>query len=142
MKYGPVDILVLAFGEPQFDGSILSELERLAATDVIRVLDAMVLVVDDEGNRLGIDIEDLPPEQSAALGFVDTGTRGLFDVEDSDLLFEGMVPGSAVVALAIENTWTVPLLNAFGEAGVEVALHSRIPAPIVDDALELLTSEQ
>jgi hypothetical protein len=142
MKYGPVDILLLAMGEPNFDGSILTELERLAATDVIRVLDAMVLTVDDEGNRLGLDIEELPAEHSAALGFIDTGTRGLFDSEDADVIFEGMVPGSAVVALAIENRWTVPLMNAFLDAGAEIALHTRIPAPIVDDALAFLASDE
>jgi hypothetical protein len=142
MNYGPVDILLLAMGEPQFDGSILTELERLAAADVIRVLDAMVLMVDDEGNRLGLDIEELPPEQSAALGFIDTGTQGLFDSTDADLVFEGMVPGSAVVALAIENRWTVPLMNSFLEAGAEIALHTRIPAPIVEDALASLAGEE
>lgn len=142
MKYGPVDILLLAMGEPNFDGSILTELERLAATDVIRVLDAMVLTVDEEGNRLGLDIEELPPEHAAALGFIDTGTRGLFDSEDADIIFEGMVPGSAVVALAIENKWTVPLMNAFVDAGAEIALHTRIPAPIVDDALAFLASDE
>ena len=28
IKHGPVDVVVLAFGEPHFDGSIFAELER------------------------------------------------------------------------------------------------------------------
>jgi hypothetical protein len=49
MKHGPVDVVVLAFGEPRFDGRILAELEKQAATGTIRVLDAMVLFKDESG---------------------------------------------------------------------------------------------
>ena len=82
MKYGPVDVVILALGEPKFDGSILSELEKLVQTGTIRVLDAMVVVKDAEGTVSGIDIEDLPDEDKSRLGFIETGTRGLFDFED------------------------------------------------------------
>ena len=135
MQYGPVDVVVLAMGEPRFDGSILAELERLAATGTIRVLDAMVLLMDESGAVLGLDIEDLPADQKAKLGFIDTKTRGLFDAEDSATLAAGMAPGSAVVALAIESAWAVPLMAAFEKVGADVALTTRIPAAIVDDAL-------
>jgi hypothetical protein len=135
VKYGPVDVIVLAAGEPKFDGSMLAELERLAGAGVIRVLDAMLLVMDQDGKVLGVDIEDLPAEEKAKYGFIDTKTRGLFDTEDSATLAEGMVPGSAVAALAIENAWAVGFINAVENAGVEVALTSRIPAVMVEDAL-------
>ena len=135
MEHGPVDVVVLAAGEPRFDGSVLAELERLSADGTIRVLDAMVLLKDEEGTAYALDMEDLPDEEKAALGFIDTGTRGLFDSYDSDVLIEGMVPGSAVVALAIENLWAVALANAIQGAGVELAMQVRIPAPVVDEAL-------
>jgi hypothetical protein len=99
-----VDVVVLAAGEPRFEGGVLAELERQTASGTIRVLDAMILLKDEEGKCWGLDLENLPPEEAAALGFIDTGARGLFDSEDADTLFEGMVPGSAVVALAIEHT--------------------------------------
>lgn len=135
MKYGPVDVLVLASGEPRFDGSVIAELARLASAGVVRVLDALILIMGDDGKAYSLDIEDLPAEEKEALGFIDTGTRGLFDGEDAATFAEGMVPGSAVVALAIENAWAVPLINSIIEAGAEIALHSRIPAPIVEDAI-------
>ena len=62
------------------------------------------------------------------MGFIETGTRGLFNSEDADTLYEGMVPGSAVVALAIEHTWALALVNALYQAGVDVALNFRVPA--------------
>ena len=142
IKHGPVDVVVLALGEPRFDGSILTELERQAASGTIRVLDAMVLFKEVDGECWRLDLEDLPADQQAAVGFIETGTRGLFDSEDADTLYEGMVPDSAVIALAIEHAWAVALVNAMVDAGVEVALNFRVPALIVDEAFALLAEEQ
>ena len=142
MRYGPVDVIVLAMGEPKFDGSILLELERLASAGTIRVLDAMVMLMTDDGEVLGLDLEDLPADDKAKLAFIDTKTRGLFDAEDAATFAEGMVPGSAIVALAIENAWAVGLMNAFEAVGAEIAIHTRIPAVIFDDAMAAVAAAQ
>jgi hypothetical protein len=141
MNHGPVDVLVVATGSPSFDGSILAELERVAATGAIRVLDAMVLVKADDDTVLGLDLEDLPEEEKALLGFVETGTRGLFDAEDAATLAEGLAPGSAIIALAIEHAWAVGLINALYDQGAEIAISTRIPAAIVDERLTALGAE-
>jgi len=141
IKHGPVDVIVLAAGAPQFDGNVFAELERQAATGTIRVLDALILLKDEEGQSWALNLEDLPPEQAKAVGFIETGTRGLFDTEDADMLMEGMVPGSAVVALAIEHTWALALVNALWQAGVEAALNFRVPALDVDEAFASLGIE-
>ncbi len=140
LKFGPVDVVVLAAGEPHFDGSILAELERAAETGVIRVLDAMLLLKDDDGQCWRVDLEDLSEEQKTALVFIETGTRGLFDSDDAGVLFEGMVPGSAVVALAIEHRWAIDLVNAVYNAGVELAFQFRVPAVVVDEAYASLAA--
>jgi len=142
INHGPVDVVVLAAGEPRFDGGVLAELERQAASGTIRVLDAMILVKDVSGVRKSLNLEDLPAQDAKALGFIETGTRGLFDSEDAATLWEGMVPGSAVVALAIEHTWAIALVNALYQNGVEVALNFRVPAPIVDEAFALLEASE
>jgi hypothetical protein len=72
------------------------------------------------------------------VGFIETGTRGLFDAEDAAIFSEGMVPGSAVVALAIEHTWALALVNALWQAGVDVAMNYRVPAMVVDEAFASL----
>ena len=141
IKHGPVDVVVLAAGEPRFDGSVLAELKRLAANGTIRVLDAMLLFKNENGLHASVDLEDLSPDQKEALGFIETGTRGLFDAADAATLFEGMVPGSAVCALAIEHAWAVNLVNAIHDAGVELAMNMRVPAPIVDEAFASLKQQ-
>jgi hypothetical protein len=132
-------VVVVATGMPKFDGSILAELERVAQAGTIRVLDAMVLVMDEDGTVLGLDIEDLPADEQAALGFIGNGTRGLFNAEDSATLAEGMVPGSALIALAIEHVWALGLTNALYNAGAEIAMSYRVPAAIVDEQFAALS---
>ncbi len=141
IKHGPVDVVVLAAGEPRFEGIVFAELERQASSGTIRVLDAMILLKDEQGEVFRLDLEDLPAEDAAKVGFIETGTRGLFDSEDAEMLMEGMVPGSAVVALAIEHTWALALLNALYQAGVDVALNFRVPAIVVDEAFASLGLE-
>lgn len=135
---GPVDVIVMAGGEPRFDGSVLQELERLSAAGTIRVLDALVIVKNEQGLPFRVELKDLPPDQAAAVGFIPQETRGLFDVEDARTLIEGMVPGSAVFALAIEHTWAIGLVNTLHDQGVEVATHFRVPATVVNEAFASL----
>ena len=142
MEHGPVDVVIVATGAPKFDGSILAELERVAATGTIRVLDAMMLVMDADGTVVGIDIEDLDPEQRAALGFVETGSHGLFNAEDFATLAEGLCPGSAVIALAIEHVWAIGLTNALYAAGAEIGLSYRVPAAIVNEQFAALAGSE
>lgn len=139
LKHGPVDVVVIAFGEPYFDGSSLVELGKQSAAGVIRVLDIVVLTKDAEGNCFRIEISDLPEEDIAPVAFLEAATIGLFDDEDVATFAEGMVPGSAVAALAIEHTWAIDLTNALVDAGAELAINYRVPAPIVDEAFEALS---
>jgi hypothetical protein len=141
MEHGPVDVVIIALGEPRFDGSVLDELQRLAGEGTIRVLDAMVVLKAEDGVAVTLDIEDQPTEVKEALGFIETGTRGFFDSDDADTLIEGMVPGSAVMAFAIEHAWAIGLRKALEGVGGEVAMTYRIPAPLVDDALAELGAE-
>ncbi len=140
LNRGPVDVTVMAIGTPNFEGKVFAELERLVAAGTIRVLDAMILLKDEEGNAWRLQLHELPVEQQEAVGFIASETRGLFDTEDASTLTEGMVPGSAVVALAIEHVWAITLVNALRDSGVETALTYRVPATVVDEAFASLAA--
>ena len=43
MAIGPVQLLVLGFKEPNFQGEIRAELDRLRDNDLVRVLDALAV---------------------------------------------------------------------------------------------------
>ncbi len=134
IKHGPVDVIMLVAREPRFDGKVLFELQKQVAAGVIRVLDGMVVVKDPSGLRKSIDIEDLPAEEAAKLGFVPGGMDSLFSSYDTEALYKELQPGSALMALAVEQTWAVGLLNALLEGGTEMAVHAAVPAVVVNAA--------
>lgn len=138
INHGPIDVIVLASAEPRLEGRVFAELKKQAAAGTIRVLDVMLLIKDKEGTGWRFGLEDLPKEEAAKLGFIETGTRGLFDSTDAETLIEGMVPGSVVFALAIEHTWAVALVNAMYDAGAELAFNYRVPAIVADEAFASL----
>lgn len=142
ITHGPVDVIVVALGKPAFDGSILRALEKQTVAGVIQILDVMVLFKSPEGQCWSVDIEDLPQEDLDRLKFVRRHAAGLFSSEDAETFWEGMVPDSAVIALAIEHTWAVELVNAFSNSGAEVAFNYRVPAPVVSEAFAELEAEE
>src|SRR6516225_9133639 len=50
MSIGPVQMLILGFEDPKFKGEALAELQKLRDADIIRVIDALVVWKDAEGN--------------------------------------------------------------------------------------------
>ena len=49
MAIGPVQLIVLGFDQPDFHGEIIDELERLRVSDTIRVIDALAVYKDADG---------------------------------------------------------------------------------------------
>ena len=49
MAIGPVQLIVLGFNEPDFHGEIVAELERLRESDTVRVIDALAVHKDADG---------------------------------------------------------------------------------------------
>lgn len=142
IKHGPIDVLVFALGAPKFDGSIIRELQKQSQSGVIRVLDVMVLFKSPEGEAYRLDIEDLSPADLEALKFTSTDTMGLFDTEDAETFWEGMVPDSGIIALAIEHVWAIDLVNTLADSGVEVAINYRVPAVIASEAFASLEANK
>ena len=60
MPLGPVQLLVIGFGRPDFRGEVLAELERLRESDVVRVIDLLVLRKSADGVIEYLDHSDLP----------------------------------------------------------------------------------
>ena len=61
MAIGPVQLIVLGFEHPRFHGEIIAELERLRESDTVRVIDALAVYKDAEGE---LEVED--PQQPDA----------------------------------------------------------------------------
>jgi uncharacterized membrane protein len=68
MAIGPVQLIVLGFSHPNFHGEIIEELERLRESDSVRVIDALAVYKDADGELEAEHLSTLTEAQSMELG--------------------------------------------------------------------------
>ena len=66
MAIGPVQLIALGFPHPEFHGEIIEELEKLRASDTVRVIDSLAVYKDDDG-ELEVMTERLPGAAQEAI---------------------------------------------------------------------------
>lgn len=142
MAIGPVQLIVLGFDHPEFHGEIVAELERLRASDTVRVIDALAVYKDAAGEMEVRHLSNLSKEEAVELGstvgaLVGLGIEGeegmvagaeagaeaaaegvsvFSDEEAWDVL--GDIPDDSAAALILlEHQWAVPLRDAIARAG-------------------------
>jgi hypothetical protein len=115
---GPVQVLVVGFEEPSFDGSVLTELSRLGEAGVVRLVDLLVVRRAGDGSLETVEGHlDGYGEVATAL-LADSDTVGQEAGAADSWSLADLVPeqGLAVVAL-IEHVWAGPLSAALRGAG-------------------------
>src|SRR5215472_14676990 len=143
LAVGPVQLLVLGFDNPDFHGEVTRELERLRASDTVRVIDALAVHKDADGEievqhlsnltkeeavelgskvaaLVGLGIEGEEGLHTAAeIGAEDAAARGIevFDDESEWDVIAEIPNDSAAALILLEHRWAVPLRDAIGRAG-------------------------
>jgi uncharacterized membrane protein len=141
MAFGPVQILVIGFDEPQFKGQIRDELDHLRDHDVVRLIDLIVVRKDDDGNIERLHHSDLSQEEAeefgaiagALIGFGADGVEGMeagaalgaSEMEDGYVLDESnswyiddaIPPGTAAAVAILDHRWAIGLRDAIRDAG-------------------------
>ena len=147
MAIGPVQLIVLGFAHPEFHGEIIAELEKLRETDMVRVIDALAVHKDADGNIEVAHLSNLTQEEAIELGskvgaLVGLGIDGeegaeigaqagaaagaqvaaedgvtVFSDEDAWDVIEEIPNDSAAALILIEHHWAVPLRDAVVRAG-------------------------
>jgi uncharacterized membrane protein len=166
MAIGPVQLLVLGFNQPDFHGEIRQELDRLRDNDLVRVIDALALAKDADGNVATLHQSQLSNDEQEALGALVGGLIGLgaageegFELgaergaeavaerggvfsEDQawDVLAE-LPPDSAGLLVLLEHRWAIPLRDAIARAG-GMRLASEFISPLDLVAIGLVGAEE
>ena len=142
MAIGPVQLIVVGFSHPDFHGEIIAELERLKDSDAVRVIDALAVHKDADGEievahlsnlskdeaiefgskvgaLIGLGIEG---EEGMAIGAeagAEAGADGVsvFSDEDAWDVIEEIPNDSAAALILLEHHWAVPLRDAIVARG-------------------------
>jgi uncharacterized membrane protein len=133
---GPIELLVIGFPGSEFSGGVLPELERLAEAGTITVVDAMVLIKNEDGSLDFLEISQVTDDHSlAALGNLIDEANGLISDEDLEEFAEALDPGDSAALLAFEHTWFKPLRDELFDSGGVLLANMRIPGIVVEEVL-------
>ncbi|WP_107765214.1 DUF6325 family protein [Nocardioides terrigena] len=126
-ELGPVDYVVVEFPPDgqAFVDEMVAELTRLHDVGLIRVLDLLVLVKDEDGGVEGHEAGDVIT--TAQMRRLQDRSSEIFSTADVDLLAASMRPGSVAGVIVWENAWVLPLLTAARRAGGQMVASGNIP---------------
>jgi hypothetical protein len=154
---GPVQLLVIAFEDGNFEGRILDELRRLREHDIVRLIDLLFVAKDEQGDVVELEQTDLSATEAAEFGALVGTLIGLGADGEAAVLGGAAVDGvaaaqngsppppkgvwfladaiptgtSAAVAL-IEHRWAIPLRDAIeSAAGHDLVDHWIHPEDLV-----------
>ena len=135
-EFGPVDYLVIEFpaGQAMFNGEMAAELAALMEAGIIRVLDLVVIVKDDDGNIEGFEIDDF--DEIDELRAIETGIAEILAADDLVHLAQAMEVGTTAGVLVWENTWAAPFGAAARRAGGQLVANGRIPIQAIAASIE------
>jgi hypothetical protein len=142
---GPVQLIAFEFETlDEFRGDILDRLEEIAPLNAVRILDALFVAKEDNGDLIALELGDLGEEEGdevlgiligALLGFsfegqdpddgaVDVGEASAIGVSVADIraMASGLAPGTAAGLLLVEHQWAAGLRDAISEAGGSLLL--------------------
>jgi len=129
---GPVDYLMVRFPGNKFSGKIAPELERLEKKGIIRVID-LVLIVKDENGKLDIfEAAKLGGGVGAAFNELSKHTDEWFSQGDIEVIAESLPKNSAAGLLLFENVWAIKFKEALLEADAELIDMGRIPPETIE----------
>ena len=142
MTIGPVQLIVLGFKHPDFHGEIIAELERLRESDTVRVIDALAVHKDAQGEIEVAHLSNLTKDEAVELGskvgaLIGLGIEGeegieagaeagaeaaaegvqVFSDQEAWDVLEDIPNDSAAALVLLEHHWAVPLRDAIARAG-------------------------
>jgi hypothetical protein len=132
---GPVDFLVVEFpaGTSHFSDEMAQELSVLVETELVRVLDVLILAKDAKGGVEVLELSDI--ESLDAFRQFETELAVILAEEDVEHLAASMEPGTVAGVIIWENTWAAPFVSAVRRAGGLLVASGRIPAQALAVAL-------
>ena len=139
---GPIDFVLIEFDPARATGEAGAALMDLVDAGIVRIFDLVVIDKAADGSVTGVELTDL--EQGSLGGFsAFAGARsGLVGDDDIAEAADGMSPGTAAALIVYENAWAVPFVAAARRAGGEVVASARIPADVVNEALDAMDAAE
>ncbi len=140
---GPVDYIVLGFKGNNFDGSIMNELSAAVKNRIIRVLDLVFIMKDEEGKVIEGEFEDQSDDLKKTFGNLERADdMPILSDNDIDKIAQHMDKDTAAGVLVVEHLWAKGLKKSLLDAGGFLVADGRVHPEAMEAAVsELATSK-
>ncbi len=135
MTLGPLEYILIGFEGNRFTGQILPELRAARDKGIIRVIDLLLILKDEQGNTAVMELSDLSSEELEQLGPIAGDLLEVLEQDDVEAVASNIPNNSSAALLLIEQTWAVGLKKAIMDAG-GIPLAGGLVAPAVVQMLE------
>jgi len=137
LELGPIDIVVIAYpADAPMTGEVVPLFMDLISRGIVRVLDVMFVVKNEDGTLSGFDATDLDDESVGDFNVFSGASSGLLGQEDLETAADAIEPGSAAVMIVYENRWAAPFAAAVRRNGGRLVASERIPVQDLIEALD------
>jgi len=136
-ELGPIDIVVIGYpADAPMTGEAVPLLVDLVQRGIIRVLDVLFVIKNDDGTSSGFEATDLDDKGVGDFKVFEGATSGLLGDDDVATVAEGIEPGTAAVLIIYENRWAAPFAAAVRRNGGVLIENQRIPVQDLVEALD------
>ena len=140
-ELGPIDIVVIGYpADAPMTGEAVPLLLDLVERGIIRVLDVLFVMQNEDGTVSGFEATDLDDKSVGDFKIFEGASSGLLGEEDVSTAAEALEPGTAAVMIVYENRWAAPFAAAVRRNGGIVIENQRIPAQDLVAALDAAES--
>lgn len=136
MISGPVDFVAVEFKGGRLNEELIADLLELVDSGIVRIIDAVVVLKDEDGEVTAIELEDLDAATAASLAPLIDGLTGMVSLEDIAMISDLLESDSRVVMILFENLWPIKLREAALRNGGQLLIHVRLPDETVQQAWE------
>jgi len=142
MTYGPIDFIALELGTEQLKGEAMAALLELVDKKIIRLVDLVVVVKDEDGNFEALEMQELAPDLIAVLDPLDVEVTGMVQMEDIEMIAGALENNKTAAILLVENLWAIKFAEAVTRASGRLIMYDRIPFEVVNEMVELFAQAE
>ena len=136
-ELGPIDIVVIAWpADAPKTGEAVPIFVDLVDRGIIRVLDVLFVIQNEDGTVSGFEATDLDSDRIGDFKVFEGASSGLLGEDDVASVGETLEPGTAAVMIVYENRWAAPFAAAVRRNGGVLVANNRITAQELMDAID------
>jgi hypothetical protein len=115
----------------------MAELIELVEKEIVRVIDLVIILKDQDGEYQVLEIEELDPETLAIFDPLKMEISGMIQMEDIELIAEAMENNTTAALLLYENLWAIKFGEAITRSSGRMVMYDRIPFEVVNEMVEM-----